>query len=463
MENETQGAQGCQCERTCDNCSECQDCGSCACITCPNCNKKVDNGSLCSRCGHCSDNGCCECVFCEHPRCGQSFESVCSDCNMCGNHCECIHCSSCGHTVESTCSNCDNCNNCCECGYCEGCEENTASHICGECNRCPDCCECEHGPRQAQRFTIKKPINAKGYKENASKRPISIELELCSVSNPDSLVSWAKKNGAGLVEDGSLADSGVEINTNPASGDYFVQDARSLATVLKNCGAQVDHRCGLHVHVDASDYSQYDIRRLVLLWSIVERSMFDLAGKNRIDNRYCKPCAATYANVYALGPQEWRKQLATCLYSEANKNTKGQKQEKYADARYYALNIHSYFFRKTFEFRLHEARTDAHVLENWPLLCGRLVDVSMRTPERELLGMVKGSRNSEDVLASILPAHLASWASERLTERREARRNAGTFQETKNLLDNLESGRRIIVDSFMPSSPILIADVQEVF
>lgn len=435
--------QDCQCERTCDNCSECQDCGSCACVTCPNCNKKVN--ALCSRCGRCSEHDCCECVFCEHLRCGQPFESVCSDCNMCGNHCECIHCSHCNALQEYTCGRCDRGTDCgcCECVSCESCGE-SVGHTCGECNRCPDCCECEHGPRQAQRFTIKKPINAKGYKENASKRPVSIELELCSVANDTALIAWAKKTGAGLVEDGSLQELGVEINTNPASGDYFVQDARMLATALKDCGANVDKTCGLHVHVDASDFTQFDIRRLILLWTVVERSMFDLAGKNRIDNTYCKPCAATYANIYTQNPQEWRKQLAECLYRVADKNTYKAKQAKYQDARYYALNIHSYFFRKTFEFRLHEARTDAHVLENWPLLCGRLVDVSMRTPERELLGMVKSTRNSEDVLTSILPAHLASWTGERLAERREARKQAGTYQETENALNALENGRDII-------------------
>ena len=87
---------------------------------------------------------------------------------------------------------------------------------------------------------------------------------------------------------------------------------------------------------------------------------------------------------------------------------------------------------------------DAHILENWPLLCGRLVDVSMRTPEHELLSMVKSSLSSEEVLASVLPAHLATWMHERLAERREARKNANTLSSTLAALGELEHGRNII-------------------
>jgi len=364
---------------------------------------------------------------------------------------DCFYCEHCGKPFESTCSNCERCENCCSCYYCEGCDERV-SNFCSECDRCSDCCSCEHGPRHAQKFTIKKPTNAKGYKENSSKRPISIELELCSVENDDKLIAWARKTGAGLVEDGSLPDSGVEINTNPASGDYFLQDARSLATALQACGAHVNDTCGLHVHVDASDFSQYDIRRLILLWSAVERSMFDLAGKDRIENDYCRPCSGYYAHIMCgHNLSEWRKRLAIALYKEANRETRYAKREKYIKSRYYALNLHSYFFRKTFEFRLHEGRMDAHILENWPLLCGRLVDVSMRTPERDLLSLVKSDRSSEDVLASVLPAQLSAWMRERLADRREARRSAGTLAQTERMLDSLESGRKTIAQ-YNPSN-----------
>ena len=68
----------------------------------------------------------------------------------------------------------------------------------------------------------------------------------------------------------------------------------------------------------------------------------------------------------------------------------------------------------------------------------------MRTPERELLSLVKSDISSEDALASVLPTHLATWMHERLAERREARLNAGTFAETERALQNLECGRDVI-------------------
>jgi hypothetical protein len=377
--------------------------------------------------------------------CG-NCESVCVRCNHCTDCCECAQCIRCG-PVEYVCvDGC--CEDCCSsrCNVCNNCDEHV-DLLCSECGYCVDgCCEgcnTNNDPRYSQKFTIKKPQSLTGFKHNASRRPISIELELAYVNDSESLIAWAKSTGAGLCEDGSIPDEGCEINTNPASGDLFIQDTRSLATALKKSDASVNDECGLHVHVDASDYSQYDLRRLILLWTMAERTMFEIGGIDRISNSYCKPCAEDYADLFARSNvRNWRKDLTHALYKSCNRETRENKRKKYRNSRYYALNIHSYFFRKTLEFRLHEATTEAHVLENWPLLCARLVDSAMRMRESELLGLVRSELASEDVLARLVP-HLATWMRERLSERR-ANRNQNHANTIAENLASLEVGRNLI-------------------
>lgn len=398
----------------CDICGELNE--DCNCTTCSNCDRKSE--SMCECCEHC--DRCCTCVTCAGRRCGKRMESVCPTCERCGNCCECYSCNNCGNRVES---------------------------VCGECEMCEDCgCSCESqdaGPRYSQHFKIHKPASLNGYQQNKLRRPISIELELSEVSSPDTLVMWARQTGSGLVEDGSIPDEGCEINTNPLAGDLFPVSMDNLANVLKRSGASVNSSCGLHAHIDASDYSQFDLRRLVMVWTMVERTMFDLAGKSRICNQYCKPSALDYAALLAeRNPKKWRAGVTRALYNgEANAAIRSHKHNKYHPSRYYALNLHSFFFRKTVEFRLHEARTEAHIIRNWPLVCGHIVEYAMRSTEKQLIALLRSTQSSGEILASILPAELNQWTQEQLASRYAARKQYGTFAEVESVLRSLDTAR----------------------
>lgn len=417
-------ATGCEDHSFCDTCSECIDCDDCNCWTCSGCDRRISEDDT--------------------PRCER-----CEDCERC---CECAYCESCNHRVESTCSNCERCTgNCCECIYCEGCGENTSpSGYCGSCERCEGCgCQCEsEGPRYRQKFKIEKPANLKGYRVNRLKRPISIELELSEVGDNSELIDWARQSGGGLVEDRSIPESGCEINTNPTAGDLFIDAIAKLARALSRANADTNTDCGFHVHVDASDYSQYDLRRLIMLWSIVERAMFDLAGKSRIENTYCKPASGIY--VEALNQQNarnskiFRSGLARSLYECTSSSVKECKQDRYNGARYHAMNLHSFFFRKTIEFRLHEAKTDAPTLRNWPLVCAHIVDFALKQTERQLKALVCSSLSSGEVLAMILPNDLNVWVTERLQARYEARQAAGTYDDMESKLASLDRPRQAL-------------------
>lgn len=440
--------------KLCGQCNACQNC--CDGEHCSSCDVKTHDG-LCESCGHCPE--CCSCAVCEH--CDRRVETTCEHCNRCGNCCECVHCSRCNSVCnDDYCSDCERCRDCCNCSFCGNCGENV-ERTCGECGNCDDCCSCEKGPRARQSFRFKTPANRKGFLTNPLVRAVAIELELSSIADGSALESWAHETGSGLVEDGSIPDAGCEINTNPASGDAFLADMRTLASTLAEAEAETSEKCGLHVHVDARDYSQFDIRRAMLLWIAVEPTMFELVAKSRLENTYCNACGQTYVNILARegSLDNWRQKLARGLYACEPRLAKNEKSDKYHSSRYNALNLHSFFFRKTLEFRIHEARIRQDILENFPLVCGWIVEKAFRMTEAQLLVLLRSEDSSEDILRSVLPASLREWVTKRLAERRKARVEAGTFEYFERNLRELRVARASFksVELHRDSKPVPVA------
>lgn len=457
---------------------ECPECGEkqadCDCVFCKRCHGIAAETALCPLCKTCSD--CCECPVCS--RCDDRAESVCSRCDSCPDCCDCSHCVDCG-PCEYSCGNCQRCGDHCDCITCPHCEENFRNtSICRTCDRCSHCCECDDdnrnipgdedhsGPRRKQKFKFFKPVNLAGFKSLKIRRPISIELELSSVPKRAALVEWANKTNAGLVQDGSIPREGCEINTNPASGDEHVKMMQGLSDALRKSKAEVTDACGLHVHVDASDISQFDLRRLMMFWIAVEPSIFEMVSKSRYGNHYCQDIGARFAKLLTepIGFPTWNQRLSGFLYKQVNQNVTQSKREKYHDSRYGALNLHSYFYRKplnqsigggTIEFRLHEARIEPYILLHWPILCAAIVDYCQKQTEKNILSLIRTQATSESILAEALPDITRLWMQDRLESRREARKTHRTERETETYLMKLHEARKILTSGIVwtPQNP----------
>jgi len=279
-----------------------------------------------------------------------------------------------------------------------------------------------------------------------------MELELSKVGDGNTLSTWARRHNAGLIEDGSLPGSGVEIVTSPTAGDILIEDLESLGKLLPKVDAEVNDTCGLHVHVDARDFTQSDLRRVIVLYSAVERACFELVSRTRMGNLYCQSCGRQYLamleNDKSKGHKDFRKHLHELLYSEQDatepsghgpfdgRDVPKFKKEKYHYTRYYALNLHSYFFRKTIEFRLHEAHLNPKVFINWSLFCGWIIEKAATLSERQVFALMSkhAKGNGESLLADIMPKDAADWILERLHTRRAAREDGGSVESTNKRL-----------------------------
>jgi hypothetical protein len=214
-------------------------------------------------------------------------------------------------------------------------------------------------------------------------RYIGVEIEVAN-SDADSGTTVSRvlnKWKSAAVHDGSLPESGYEINTAPAKGEVFEEEINAICAALKEANAHVDSSCGLHVHVDCRDLQYYDLRKVILVYSKVEDSLFRMLAKSRLDNHYCERLSKKFKDILVQKDKDWRRNLLKTTYGN---EARAGRRNKYNEARYSALNIHSWFFRKTLEFRHHQGTVDAKKIINWAKICQSIINFAVSHIEKEI-------------------------------------------------------------------------------
>jgi hypothetical protein len=408
--------EGCCEHRLCESCDDCQsqdytcgcDCGHTYCADCC-------EHSHCESCGTCTEDQTCGCTADCH--------SLCSSC--------------CRHTV---CSNCGECSSVSRCD-CDGDDDDYDSdrddndrnrvnyhrrpltfwvpstqrppHILIE----PGTTAPPYYPlgltaAETVRFVAGHPVPAlryaKGYTRNKSRRFASLEIETSNYGNPSAVNTATAKWQCSVVQDGSI--DGFEINTAPACGDVLIDQLTALSDALRQGGITTDRACGLHIHLDARDFGYQDIQRLVITYSVLEPVLYAIVHPSRATNDYCLPCGDTYVDRIINGVKPDTKSLkravVTTTYGEARDDRAlqsafhGSRSAHYGSgatrARYYALNLHSWFMRGTIECRMHHGTVKAGTMISWAQLWLSIMDWVLKTPLTRLnteMARVKRSRS----------------------------------------------------------------------
>ena len=387
-------------------------------IVCSSCSDVLESeADLCECCNACES--CCSCNQCRgcgnrspaHP----TEEELCSRCERCPNHCECSHCDACGDPCEYTCERCQYCDDCCECCHCQNCGCTVGhSSFCGQCDCCVDCCECESSNDRAVEFVNRglyfHTATRTQHSRNPSSRYIACEIEIANADDGNAIDSAARKWRCSIVEDSSLPSTGFELVTAPASGDLFAEQIQDICTAFHNDGAEVNAKCGLHVHIDARDFRYWDIRRLIHLYYKIEDALFHLVPLSRRNNNYCLPCGARYYSAISGSAKRYKEGLLKSLYGSRD-SARYSKREKYCPCRYNALNLHSWLYRGTVEFRLGAGTTDARKITCWGMLLAAIIDYTAKHSDREIDSL---SGDALDILRIIAPtAEVCVWLEER--------------------------------------------------
>jgi hypothetical protein len=240
------------------------------------------------------------------------------------------------------------------------------------------------------------------FKENRSRRFLCPEFEVASGDQKaanNTLETWLGR----CVHDGSLPSTGFEANVMPTQGDVFIKMVEDVCGMFAMSGATITSQCGLHIHVDARDYDHMDVRKLVKLYEKAEIALFACLPKGRHNNRFCQPCGFRFASHLRkgsiLGPKDvaadgkvkhdLRKPIQSMVYGKSGRVERGS---KYGPGearlvRYMGLNLYSWYYRGSVEFRHAPGSIDPQYIINWALLCGGLLDTAMAQSERSIDAM----------------------------------------------------------------------------
>lgn len=144
--------------------------------------------------------------------------------------------------------------------------------------------------------------------------------------------------------------------------------------VLELHDAIIDERCGIHVHHDLGDFTEMELRRLVLLWAAHEQAITLLVAPDRENNRYCQ---SVVTDVYGEIKELMEAMIPLSRMSHCLRSL----------GKYRTLNCSNWWRNGTVEVRLHHGSLDAEALKFWTLFTQRVVEIGK--VERDLQGLTE--------------------------------------------------------------------------
>ena len=143
---------------------------------------------------------------------------------------------------------------------------------------------------------------------------------------------------------------------------------RDCLRVLAQAGAKVNNSCGIHVHVDAANHNRQSLKNLIGIMYSKEDILFKAlqVDPNRADE-YCKKVRENMLRQARTLSAEETKDLSD-LESIWYEGIDGHR-DHYNWTRYYALNLHSTFYRGTVEFRCFNSTLDPARVAAYVNLC----------------------------------------------------------------------------------------------
>ena len=214
----------------------------------------------------------------------------------------------------------------------------------------------------AELFGTQARYTGGGYGKWAVKDP---EGKTWTLMSDSSITTERKVNGK--YEYASNSSYEVEMVT-PKLTFEEIPKLQEAIRALRRAGAKVNDSCGLHIHIDATNHNRQSLKNLMSIMFSKEDILFKALQVNEGRARdYCqKVREPMLTKVRKLSADETKDltRLESIWYEGNNGSY-----EHYNWTRYYALNLHSVFYRGTVEFRCFNATLHAGIVKAYVHLC----------------------------------------------------------------------------------------------
>ena len=201
------------------------------------------------------------------------------------------------------------------------------------------------------------PISRYDLIEKLSDAGINIE----SPRNTHSQVSGWK-----LVHDGSIRTTrknpyGFEL-VSPPSTDF--KELEIICEILKQEKIKSNTSCGMHVHHEIKELKRQQIIRIYDFYNKYEKVIDTSLPASRENNRFCKPISSIINKVRNCDTK------TALLRNIAGTRGNGY----YAQCRYYKINLRSFLYYGTIEFRQHSGSISFEEIRDWVLFTHKMID-----------------------------------------------------------------------------------------
>jgi hypothetical protein len=181
--------------------------------------------------------------------------------------------------------------------------------------------------------------------------------------------------------DGSVAgggDRGCELVSPPLDFDTPAdrEQVNRAFAALQIAGAATDASAGIHVHVDASDLTAAQVANVGRFFAKFEDQIYRIgsSGWQQIRqsgiNNYCKPM--DFELIRRLTRVRDQDGFYRAWYGSVSAG-RSARTDHYHGSRYHGLNLHSWCYRGTIEFRIFNSTLNAERAQAYIALCVAIV------------------------------------------------------------------------------------------
>lgn len=163
-----------------------------------------------------------------------------------------------------------------------------------------------------------------------------------------------------IVSDSSISGQNpFELVSPILEGEEGLKEVKKVCKALKEVNAKVNSSCGLHVHINASDFTITTWKHLLVNYARLEKIIDRFMPQSRRDNRYCR------------GFSEIRDFENRIMAAESVDDIRSILQ-----TRYRKINADAYVRHGSIEFRQHGGTTDFEKIHYWVRFLESLVKYS---------------------------------------------------------------------------------------
>lgn len=206
---------------------------------------------------------------------------------------------------------------------------------------------------------------------------------------------WTIKSD-GSVHGGEMVSPPLMIDTPEDR-----QQVDRAIEAIKSVGAYTHPSAGIHVHIDGSGMDATQVAAVARIFTKFEDCIYRIASSGWETMRpgaaqYCKPL--NYTNAQRIAKAKTLDQVAAGYYGDSS-NLAYRQSAHHDGSRYFGLNLHSWFYRKTIEFRVFNSSLNPERVQGYIGMCMALVQDARNGFKRSinkryaLGGMHDGSTN----------------------------------------------------------------------